>query len=787
LPFFRFLDEISLQDLKSFGGKAAQLGEARRLGCPVVPGVALATDLYARFMEQGGLKGEIASILSAMQPETMAQFQAAAWAIASAARARRVPDDVVEAIREAWETLAASPIVVRSSATNEDSPRLSFVGQHDSFLDIETFEDCLDAVVHCWISLFSAKALAYAYRFGVDLQASRMGVLLQPQLESEELGALSTVDPITGDPDRFILTIYKGNRSEIHQLDPYERKPGELPYWSRLRHIGLRLDEHHQAYQTIEWIISEGQVYIVRIRPTTSVRPFLPMCGADIGAGPQPLYLVKPPEQSPRETRPFSWYHQSRHRALNAARYRRANKLFSQYASREEYYACGYQYERRHEFARYANTKGPLRRLTVALRQVWEARTLDREYVQLTQEALSRLEELAAVHLPDLSNDALAAHLDQVMLLHLAFWAEYGALVGSGQRLKELVVKLCHTWLPDQELWEPLLWVDTKTRHDLIAFSQAIETARGLPPDKRQEALKSLWKQCRHYFYSEDILADWQDLGLVFEKEPKAFERMASFSLRTDNLEGMRAQQMAAERSMLEHLGKLKGRILLIVAALARRYLRLECDVARPPILCRILEAETVREIGRRLHASGLITDPRDAALLGCQELLEWLREEISDDAITRLVIHRRQERRKQARYTPPQEMRGMPVEEPLVPQDSVIEILRGQAISPGQTIGRARVIESLSEANNVLADEILVCPEPLFELSPLFNMISAIVTEKGGLLDHAAALVREYGLPAVFGIEQATKRIRTGDIIAVDATKGKVLLHTPQIDWESL
>ena len=106
--------------------------------------------------------------------------------------------------------------------------------------------------------------------------------------------------------------------------------------------------------------------------------------------------------------------------------------------------------------------------------------------------------------------------------------------------------------------------------------------------------------------------------------------------------------------------------------------------------------------------------------------------------------------------------------------------ILRGRAVSPGLTHGRARIVNTLGEATNVLPGEILVCREPLFELSPLFSVVSGVVTENGGLLDHAAVLAREYGVPAVFGIDGATGRIRMGEELRLDANNG-IVLRTPR------
>ena len=114
-------------------------------------------------------------------------------------------------------------------------------------------------------------------------------------------------------------------------------------------------------------------------------------------------------------------------------------------------------------------------------------------------------------------------------------------------------------------------------------------------------------------------------------------------------------------------------------------------------------------------------------------------------------------------------------------------ETFHGRPISPGLAEGRARVISSLGEATNVLSGEILVCREPLFELSPLFSIVSAVVAEVGGLLDHSATLVREYGIPAVFGVEAATTKIHTGDELQIDANKGIIARRKTEPEWSLL
>jgi rifampicin phosphotransferase len=102
---------------------------------------------------------------------------------------------------------------------------------------------------------------------------------------------------------------------------------------------------------------------------------------------------------------------------------------------------------------------------------------------------------------------------------------------------------------------------------------------------------------------------------------------------------------------------------------------------------------------------------------------------------------------------------------------------LKGFAASPGVFEGTARVVRGAAELSSVQAGDVLVTPST----SPTFNvvlpLISAIVTERGGALSHAAIVAREYGLPAVVGVEHATRRIRDGQRIRVCGTEGYVEL----------
>ncbi len=101
---------------------------------------------------------------------------------------------------------------------------------------------------------------------------------------------------------------------------------------------------------------------------------------------------------------------------------------------------------------------------------------------------------------------------------------------------------------------------------------------------------------------------------------------------------------------------------------------------------------------------------------------------------------------------------------------------LAGEAVSPGVVEGRAHVI--LDPHDGTLAPgEILVCPSTDPGWTPLFLTASGLVMEIGGMITHGSVVAREYGLPAVVGVHQATTRIKTGERVRVDGNNGYVFL----------
>jgi rifampicin phosphotransferase len=155
----------------------------------------------------------------------------------------------------------------------------------------------------------------------------------------------------------------------------------------------------------------------------------------------------------------------------------------------------------------------------------------------------------------------------------------------------------------------------------------------------------------------------------------------------------------------------------------------------------------------------------------------EELREVVRTHAINYEVINDRKEEFKLfEKLTPPRVLTsdGECLSGKYNREDLPAGAIIGLPVSSGTIEGRARVILKMEDANLEEGD-ILVTTFTDPSWTPLFVSIKGLVTEVGGLMTHGAVIAREYGLPAVVGVENATRLIKDGQRIRVNGTDGYV------------
>src|SRR5579872_6707052 len=118
-----------------------------------------------------------------------------------------MPDEIAAAIVRGYAELGGGDlsVAVRSSATAEDLPEMSFAGQQETYLNMRGEAMVLDAVKRCWASLWTARAIGYRTLHGIAPQDVSLAVVVQELVPADAAGILFTANPLTGARDQIMI------------------------------------------------------------------------------------------------------------------------------------------------------------------------------------------------------------------------------------------------------------------------------------------------------------------------------------------------------------------------------------------------------------------------------------------------------------------------------------------------------------------------------------------------------------------------------------------------------
>jgi pyruvate, water dikinase len=328
-----WLDALRMSDLGKVGGKNASLGEMignlAKLGVSVPGGFATTADAFQVYLEKSGLAKRIQERLASLDVDDVDELvkggkEIRGWIVDTA-----LPDDLEQAIREAYIKLckdagaADIAVAVRSSATAEDLPDASFAGQQETFLNVVGIDDVLHKVKEVFASLYNDRAIAYRVHQGFKHEDVFLSAGVQLMIRSDvgASGVLFTLDTESGfrdvvfvtgsyglgemvvqgavNPDEFYVfkpTLNQGKPAVLRrslgakqQRMVYSDQPGErvrieeTPVADRNRFCiddkdveelsrqSLVIEKHYGRPMDIEWAKdgNTGKLYIVQARPET--------------------------------------------------------------------------------------------------------------------------------------------------------------------------------------------------------------------------------------------------------------------------------------------------------------------------------------------------------------------------------------------------------------------------------------------------------------------------------------------------------------------------------------
>ena len=317
-------------DLETVGGKGMSLAKLANAGLPVPGGFHVTTEAYRQFVTANDLQTGINEALKAVEASQPSTLETASKTIRRFFAEASIPDEIADAIREAYETLrpwtddrgpnatveglpSTVSVAVRSSATAEDLPDASFAGQQDTYLNITGADQVLEATKKCWASLWTARAIGYRARQGIGAEGVALAVVVQFLINAEAAGIMFTANPLNGNRDEAVinaawglgeavvggavtpdtLTVSKLTggliaRETAEKLvmtvrtetgteeQPVPDSLQKVPVLSdeqaaQLTRYGVEIEELYGMPMDIEWTLADGEFAIVQARPVTAM------------------------------------------------------------------------------------------------------------------------------------------------------------------------------------------------------------------------------------------------------------------------------------------------------------------------------------------------------------------------------------------------------------------------------------------------------------------------------------------------------------------------------------
>lgn len=252
------------------GGKGASLANMTQQDLPVPGGFAVPADVLEACVDVEALRG-------------FARAQDHAAAVKLVEDTATVPREVLDAYAE----MGGGKVAVRSSASAEDSEAASYAGQQETYLNVEGEEAVRKAVIDCWASFFSERALFYRGEKG-SLEDLRMAVVVQKMVDAEKAGVAFSNHPITRRKDRMMIEAVYGLGEAVvsGEVTPDQyivdrkgrEKKSQTPHGgvlsadelAQISALAVHLEDHHGKPQDIEWAIYADDVYLLQSRPITA-------------------------------------------------------------------------------------------------------------------------------------------------------------------------------------------------------------------------------------------------------------------------------------------------------------------------------------------------------------------------------------------------------------------------------------------------------------------------------------------------------------------------------------
>jgi rifampicin phosphotransferase len=884
--------------LSLLGGKGANLARLAQAGFPVPGGFIVTTRAYGEFISKNDLESAIQAALPVGAAPGTEELESASIKIRALFESGAMPEEMVVELLAMYHGMGEGAVAVRSSATAEDLPEMSFAGQQDTYLNVVGGEALRKAVVDCWASLWTARAIGYRIRNGVPQEGIALAVVVQQMVESQVSGVLFTADPLTGsrlstvinaafglgealvsgrvEPDYYIvdtaawrivekklgakaLSIHGQAGGGTAQIEQSRGDTQALPddQILALARMGQQVAAEYAFPQDIEWAWAGGKLYLLQSRAITSLYP------TPAGMPPEPLKVLLSFAAVQGILDPITPLGQDTLQTvfrMGASLFRIPAKENSQTVLFEAGERLWVNFT---SVLQNSNGRKVIPYIfeqvepTVhqAILQIWDDPRLQPQRKGFSPRAIWQMSgffpRLAGNVLLNLISPkkrrAMIVGRGERILAEVR--GQSRAMTGSARerigKTADLMLNVARGNLPGTFLlfvsgvasgmvpFNALRMLSKQIPEENTGRNWTdliLELTRGLPHNPTTEMDLDLWRVAAAIQRSPDLMAEFRqyephelaaryqkgllpeagcrivdkfldryggrglgeiDLGRQRWREDPThvFEILSSY-IQIDNPDqapdivfgrGEAAAQAALER-LCAGLRKTRGGWFKARAAriMVGRMRELMGARESPKFFAVRLFGEMRQSLlpaGAELVREGVLDRADDLMFLTYSELRAFSHADPRD--WKQIIAGRRESyRREKMRRQIPRLLLsdGRAFYEGIMAPDAAGNTLLGDPVSPGVAEGLVRVVIDPRQAN-LRPGEIMVCPGTDPSWTPLFLSAAGLVMETGGMMTHGAVVAREYGIPAIVGVDQATHRLKTGERIRIDGSSGVIAL----------
>ncbi|KMQ49891.1 Phosphoenolpyruvate synthase [Chitinispirillum alkaliphilum] len=863
--YIQALDNVKKTDILRAGGKAANLGEMLHAGLNVPGGFVILTNAYKRFVQVNKLEEKIEHLLDSADLKSSA-LEKISDQIRDLFTGSQIPGDLQEEIIEAYRGLGNGTdvsVAVRSSATAEDMPGLSFAGQYSTYLNVKGEKELIESVAKCWASLWNSRAISYRLRQKIGNVDILHGVVVQKLINADVAGVLFTANPLNGrrdqillnaswglgeavvggdvDPDEWVVAkstgeivrekvarkqkMYVRDKKGVHLVGVKEEMKNVSSLFenqrSALLDLAIKTERYFGEPQDIEWASIKEEIYLVQTRPVTSLyplpkrhpnkpgvrlylnissysqamkEPFTPM-GEDL------IYRAirnTRKDLGPKKITPDSlWYLSTAGGRLfvDITAFLRKEKFWEKFRKPDATdkdpvttrALLRYVEENREEILGHKEGVSYLKilnpRLIRYLWRGWRELSFGKKH---PQEARRRAVASGEKYIERLKTDTVQLENNEQKItfikdeIHSVFLAGARTLfyVTSSSSAIAKVKEMMERRLGDSNglgLVEKAVpySVTTEMGMELMTLAKNYRE-KGNTPSPDDEPIKNFLSVYGHKKFVE------LDVGTpTWSEEPGYVLNLISSYMENRHYEKALKEFRQSQYEAQETIQKIKRRF-------EENGFGKEAEKSEW-LLKSFREMFGIREQSKFVITQGLQLIRTLLFDIG-NELVREGRLEKSDDIffvkldditlqndLKGIVKRNRETFEKNANLKAPRLITSLgettyAAAEPL--GDGTIS---GIAVSSGVYEGYARVLVNPEEGDTLQNGEILVTNGTNPAWTPLFLKIGALVMECGGPISHGSVVAREYGIPAVSGITDATEIIKTGQKLRVNGESGTI------------